>query len=112
MMHAAWPAAERKVIVESDEESRYQLIIDGRGPLEIVFASDSDSKHMPVALASMTAKYVRELMMIRLNRFFAGHLPELKPTAGYVEDGRRFLGEIEDLIESIGLEQAELVRSC
>jgi hypothetical protein len=111
-LHAAWPAAERKVIVESDEESRYQLIMDGRGPLEIVFAAESDSKHLPVALASMTAKYVRELMMIRLNRFFAGHLPELKPTAGYVEDGRRFLGEIEHLIESIGLEQTELVRSC
>ena len=36
----------------------------------ITFASKSDEHHMPVALASMIAKYTRELMMIRFNSIF------------------------------------------
>ncbi|MBT4767319.1 MAG: hypothetical protein HOO04_03055 [Phycisphaerae bacterium] len=84
----------------------------GRGPIEIRFAAQADANHLPVALASMTAKYVRELLMIRLNRFFQNHMPELKPTAGYVEDGRRFVSDIEPVIASAGLNRSALIRSC
>jgi hypothetical protein len=111
-LRTAWPQADRQVLAESEQESRYRLTRAGRGPIEIRFAAQADATHLPVALASMTAKYVRELLMIRLNRFFQGHLPELKPTAGYVEDGRRFLADIEPLIESVGLERSALVRCC
>jgi hypothetical protein len=111
-LHAAWPDATRQVIMETEDESRYRLGLQGRGPIEIRFAARADADHLPVALASMTAKYVRELLMIRLNRFFRGHLPELKPTAGYVQDGRRFLADIEPIIESAGLERSALVRCC
>jgi hypothetical protein len=64
-----------------------------------------------VALASMTAKYVRELLMMRLNRYFRSHMPELKPTAGYVEDGRRYIGDIEPLIARLGVDRRSLIRS-
>lgn len=111
-LRAAWPDANRSVRSESEDESRYRLDMPGRGPIEIRFAAKADANHLPVALASMTAKYVRELLMIRLNRFFQGHLPELKPTAGYVEDGRRFLADIEQVIESTGLERSALIRCC
>ncbi|MCP4758337.1 MAG: hypothetical protein GY894_05410 [Planctomycetes bacterium] len=111
-LHTAWPEAERQILEESDDLSRYRLSMPGRSPMEISFSSEADSKHLPVALASMTAKYVRELMMVRLNRFFAGLMPELKPTAGYVEDGRRFLADIESLIEQADLNLDELIRSC
>ncbi len=111
-LRVAWPEADRHILTESEKESRYRLAIAGRGPIEIRFAAQADADHLPVALASMTAKYIRELLMIRLNRFFQGHLPELKPTAGYVEDGRRFLSDIEPIIESVGLERSSLVRSC
>jgi ribonuclease HII len=77
----------------------------------ITFASKSDEHHLPVALASMIAKYTRELHMIRLNRFFAGIMPELKPTAGYVTDGRRFLKEIEPLLADNGINRDDLVRT-
>jgi len=111
-LRAAWPDAQRQVMAESEDESRYRLSLPDRGPIEIRFAARADANHLPVALASMTAKYVRELLMIRLNRFFQGHLPELKPTAGYVEDGRRFLTDIEPVIDSVGLERSALIRSC
>jgi hypothetical protein len=48
--------------------------------------------------------------MIRFNRFFQGHMPELRPTAGYVTDARRYLRDIEPLIQSFNLSRPELVR--
>jgi hypothetical protein len=38
-------------------------------------------------------------------------MPELKPTAGYVQDGRRFLKEIEPLLVKKGIKRELLVRS-
>jgi hypothetical protein len=60
----------------------------------------------------MTAKYVRELLMLRLNRFFKDRLPELKPTAGYHGDARRYVTDIRPVIEKLGLSSSELVRSA
>ena len=80
--------------------------------MTVSFETGAEQKHLPVALASMIAKYVRELLMARLNRFFCGHLPELKPTAGYVQDGRRYLAEITPLIEELGLSRSSLIRKA
>ena len=37
--------------------------------------------------------------------------PEVRRTAGYVQDGRRFLAEIAPVLEDEGIDPAELVRS-
>jgi hypothetical protein len=78
--------------------------------MTITFAQSAEDAHFPVALASMLAKYVRELMMIRFNRYFQSLAPDLKPTAGYVQDGRRFLAEIKPLLKQAGIQQRDLVR--
>jgi hypothetical protein len=52
-------------------------------------------RHLPTALASMTAKYLRELAMRPFNAFWQRHLPELKPTAGYPTDAERFYSDIQ-----------------
>jgi len=44
----------------------------------------------PVALASMAAKYVRELAMQAFNAFWTARLPGLAPTAGYPVDAARW----------------------
>jgi hypothetical protein len=59
----------------------------------------------------MTAKYTRELWMRRLNRWFAGRVDGLAPTAGYVEDGRRFLASVRGTLVADELEEALLVRA-
>jgi ribonuclease HII len=51
-------------------------------------------RHLPTALASMTAKYLRELAMRPFNAFWQQHVPGLAPTAGYPSDSRRFWNEI------------------
>jgi hypothetical protein len=59
----------------------------------------------------MIAKYTRELHMLRFNKYFVSEMPELKPTAGYVQDGRRFLQEIEPILDQNGIKRELLVRS-
>ncbi|MEM1423757.1 MAG: hypothetical protein AAGH64_07115, partial [Planctomycetota bacterium] len=77
----------------SPERSAYE-IVEGDRRLRVLVQRGADADHFPVALASMTAKYVRELAMERFNRSWADRLPELKPTAGYVQDARRWLSDV------------------
>ena len=106
-----FPEASIRILGENHSISRYRLE-DGHGAFVIGFETGSEDRHLPVALASMTAKYLRELAMIRLNRFFKEHVPQVRPTAGYVQDGRRFLEEIGPVIETEGLDSRELVRQA
>ncbi len=111
-LRIGWPDAEVEIIAESDDLSRYHLRSgDGRREITVSFVKGAEQRHLPVALASMTAKYVRELLMLRLNRFFTQHLPELKPTAGYVQDGRRFVREIAPVMKTLRIERRALIRS-
>ncbi|MBX3322648.1 MAG: hypothetical protein KF757_06625 [Phycisphaeraceae bacterium] len=77
------------VLEEADRVSRYAL--DDR--TIVSFQPEAENAHMPVALASMTAKLVRELAMARFNRYWSSRVPGLRPTAGYVQDARRWLAE-------------------
>ena len=88
-----FPGLKMKILKERDDVSSYQLGDEGRG-FKIHFLAKGDSKQMPIALASMASKYLRELMMESLNVFFADVCPGIKPTAGYYQDGKRFLGEL------------------
>ncbi len=99
-----------RILAEGERLSRYRLERGGTF-LTVSFVRNAEAGHLPVALASMTAKYVRELFMLRLNRFFGAHLAELKPTAGYVQDARRYLGEIAPVIKRLGLPRSRLVRT-
>jgi hypothetical protein len=80
---------EAAVLEESPRVSRYA--VDER--TMVSFQPQAEDAHLPVALASMTAKLVRELAMARFNRYWSGRVPGLKPTAGYVQDARRWLAD-------------------
>ena len=86
------------------------LIERGSRSMLVSFCVDSEAHHLPVALASMTAKYVREVLMMRFNAFWQTHAPDLKPTAGYAKDGKRFLADIEPVIDRLAIERASLIR--
>lgn len=57
----------------------------------------------PVALASMTAKYVRELSMHAFNAFWSSRLTGLQPTAGYPTDALRWRRDA-----AVAIEQAQV----
>lgn len=61
--------------------------------------------HMPAALASMVAKYLREVAMRAFNEFWLRHLPEIRPTAGYPSDAVRFRGEVAVKQQALGISE-------
>lgn len=95
---------------ESTQVSSYRLQIGPRS-LRIRFQTKADANDAPVALASMTAKFIRELFMETLNDFFVGRQDGLRRTAGYAVDGRRFLNEIRPLLRDLGIDEECFVRS-
>jgi hypothetical protein len=100
------------IIEESDTRSRY-IVRDGARRMGVAFMVESETAHLPVALASMTAKYTRELAMARFNRFWSARFVEVRgreiaPTAGYALDARRWLHEIGDVMPA--KDRKELIR--
>ncbi len=95
---------------EEERASAGRVHSAGRGAraMTVTFMPEADSTHLPVALASMLAKYTRELMMGRFNRYWSCRLPDVKPTAGYALDARRWLGDVGDRASKA--ERATLVR--
>jgi ribonuclease HII len=90
------------VIEERPERSRY-LVQQGNRKLHVTFAVEGEKQHLPIALASMTAKWVRELAMARFNRYWQYRAEhelevELKPTAGYTTDARRWLRDAASML--------------
>ena len=79
-------------------------------PFRVTFATECERRCLPVALASMLSKYLREVHMALFNRYWKELRADLKPTAGYAVDARRFLGDIAPIRERLGVDEAMLVR--
>jgi len=94
---------------EGRERSVYQF-----GPpqrrVDIRFQMKGET-HLPAALASMASKYLRELAMRAFNAFWCDKVPDLKPTAGYPQDAKRFKAEIADKQNELGIEDRVLWRN-
>lgn len=106
-----FPTARICVHQETPEVSRYE-IIEGKRRMAVTVQVGSERRHLPAALASMTAKYLRELLMLRFQAFWSLRAPQVRPTAGYHRDGRRFLAEITPLIPPSDFERLLPVRCC
>lgn len=115
-LRTSFPDAALAVLEESEATARYRLRWPAGGGLPahaatVSFELGGEERNLPIALASMAAKFARELHMRRLNAFFARHVPGLAPTAGYVQDGRRFLEDVAPAAERLGISRESLVRS-
>ncbi|QDT70694.1 Hypothetical protein MalM25_36490 [Planctomycetes bacterium MalM25] len=95
-----------EVLSESRPESRYR---QGER-LAFRFRSGGEEE-LPVALASMTAKLLREISMQAFNAYWTGHVPGLKPTAGYPVDAKRFKSDIAAKQAELGIHDETLWRS-
>ena len=98
-----------KIIEETDDSSAYELVDDATR-WRVRFSQSGESRDLPVALASMIAKYLRELFMECFNDYWLRLAPSVKPTAGYYQDGLRFLRDIEPHLGRLGVERDRLVR--
>lgn len=105
-----WPWSTVRVLREDPEWSEYD-VARGDRRLRIRFVEKGDQRWLAVALASCLAKYARELEMGAFNAYFGRLDPSLAPTAGYVQDGRRWLADSAAARARIGLADDVLVRS-
>jgi ribonuclease HII len=107
-----------EAVEESDLKSRYAVTgkdVNGRERRAgVSFLVEGESAHLPIALASMVAKFVRELAMMRFNQHW-GQVrrdmvgQDIKPTAGYHSDAQRWLDEIGEVMTA--QDRRQLVRT-
>lgn len=110
LLRLMFPEWSLEIDCESDGNSEYRLHRNGHC-VRIFFREKAEAGCMPVAVASMLSKYLREAMMRRFNAFWQIHLPGVQPTAGYHGDGTRFLADIELKRRELGISDEHLVRS-
>lgn len=109
LLMAAFPDRHLHVLCCEEACSRYRLATS-RSDWIIDFTVDGDQHYLPVALASMTAKYVRELIMRQFNAYWGQLLPGVRPTAGYYKDAHRFLVDIDPVVARAGLSREHFIR--
>jgi len=91
-LSAMLPGAEVEEVAR--EEGRVVCrAADGEREMFVEVLVGGDGKRYCCALASVAAKWSRELIMARFNAAFCALAPELKPTAGYGVDANRWIRE-------------------
>lgn len=78
--------------------------------VEVGFRVRSE-QFLPAALASMAAKYLREVFMRAFNHFWCTRVPGLRPTAGYPVDSHRFKADIAEAQLALGVADRVLWRN-
>jgi ribonuclease HII len=114
-LSALFPEARVRVGPETPKQSEYRLE-QAAGPgqparqMRFTFAEKAEDRAFSVALASCLAKYTRELSMEAFNTYFGQLQPNLAPTAGYTQDGRRWVQDAEQMLLENQIPSAVLIR--
>jgi hypothetical protein len=123
LLSGAFPMMPVETLGEGADGSRYGLHRTGGpgtgnsvadavtdAPVLLTVRDRCESWSLPTALASMAAKYLRELDMRQLNAYFQARVPGLRPTAGYGLDAWRFLEDVAAARTAAGVSEEVLLR--
>ena len=114
LLTQTFPLVHIETLREGRSGSEYRLSatvgIDQRREMRILFVEKADRTSFSVALASCFAKYGREICMRAFNRYFESLQPDLKPTAGYTTDGRRWVLDAGPTLERESIDKRVLIR--
>jgi hypothetical protein len=97
-----------EVFGETRQRSTYRFGPSDRR-IDVRFCVKAES-HLPVALASMASKYLRELAMQAFNDFWRRRIADLQPTAGYPLDAKRFRADIAEKQRELNISDRVLWR--
>jgi hypothetical protein len=109
VLQRMFPDMQLKILKETPAASSYELLRDGK-QMRLHFAVGADDRFLAVALASMLSKFLRQLLIENINRYFTGFHTELKPTAGYWKDGLRFIEDLKQNIPHVAYDSNQLIR--
>jgi hypothetical protein len=104
-----FPELSLQILREDETDSSYELR-NGLKTMRIHFVVGADERFLPTALASMVCKLVRELLNERMNEYFTSLNPSLRPTAGYWQDGQRFIEDIKTHLPNVRYDRLQLIR--
>ncbi len=108
-LNTSWPAHALSIVEESPQRSAYHLS-HASETVDIEFTTKGEDHHLPIALASVYSKYLREMCMYAFNTYWSSQLPGLKPTAGYYTDAQRWLVDTNNTIDLLGIDRNMLIR--
>ncbi len=109
VLQQMFPDMQLKILKETPAVSSYELLRDGK-QMRLHFAVGADDRFLPVALASMLSKFLRQLLIENINRYFTGFHTGLKPTAGYWKDGLRFIEDLKQNVPHVAYDSNQLIR--
>jgi len=110
LLAQAFPMARLDAVREGPKESVYYIEAPS-GRARLSFRKSGESGCLPVALASMFSKYIRELFMAAFNRYWQRRQPGLRRTSGYPVDAARFLKDIAPRLDEMKVDKQSLVRA-
>ena len=113
LLAQTFPFASIDTVRERDGRGHYRVREGGSSGrcLDLYFRERAEEHSFAVALASCLAKYVREVCMAAFNDYFAELQPDLTPTAGYRNDGQRWLREAREAVQRADLHPGVLIRT-
>ncbi len=109
LLYETFFGARVRTLREGRDASVYE-VSDGGRRMTIGFYKSGDALHLPIALASMYCKYLRELFLRGFNAYWRQHVPGVRPTAGYAADAGRFLAETEAARRRLATDEQLLIR--
>ncbi len=104
--HIAQHLGEARIVREAPEWSEYSL-----EESSLCYIRDGEDRSFFIALASIIAKYLRELSMRFFNRYWESRVEGIRHTAGYGTDGKRFWKEIQPHLPRQNLVESDVLRS-
>jgi len=111
LLQQTFPLVAVEAVCETPAESRYRLGPGAGGTLDLTVREKADVTSLPVALASMYAKYVREVCMRQFNVWWQARAGDVAPTAGYWTDYQRWAAEMQPWLAALDLPPEKYVRS-
>ncbi|MHC5076837.1 MAG: hypothetical protein ACYTFM_10450 [Planctomycetota bacterium] len=109
ILQCMFPDMELKILHESSTRSSYELQLNTK-KMSLHFIVGADMRFLPVSLASMVSKFVRELLIENINGYFLSRCSDLKPTAGYWKDGLRFIKDLKNSDPRLKINMQQLIR--
>ena len=85
--------------------------VEAHRGVKISFILDGDSSSFRIALASMLAKYIRDILTYSMNLYFQKHKADIAFSKGYSPDGLRFAADTKEIRYKLGIKDWEFIRN-